>query len=84
MNFNEVKQTELDVLNPSEKIPNLVIYSPLSAVYMRWGTGSALIRVMASRLFGANLLPEPALTYNQLDPWEQTSVKLLSKFKHFH
>ena len=59
MSSNEVKQTEQDVLNPSEKIPNLVIYPP-SAVYMRRGTGSALI----SRLFGANPLPEPVLTYN--------------------
>ena len=75
MNSNEVKQTEQDVLNPSEKNPNLVILSPPSAVYMRRGTVSALIRVMASRLFGANPLPEPVLTYNQLDPWEQTSVK---------
>ena len=32
--------------------------------------GSALIRVMVSRLFGAKPLPEPVLTYNQLDPWE--------------
>ena len=72
MNSNEVKQTEQDVLNPSET----GYFIPPSAVYMRRGTGSALIRVMASRLFGANPLPEPVLTYNQLDPWEQTSVKL--------
>ena len=38
--------------------------------------GSALIRVMVSRLLGAKPLPEPVLNYNQLDPWEQTSVKL--------
>ena len=67
MNSNEVKQIEQDVLNPSEKFLTWS-FIPLSAVYMRRGTGSALIRVMASRLFGANPLPEPVLTYNQLDP----------------
>ena len=76
MNSNEVKQTEQDVLNPSENFFLTWLFYPPSAVYMRQGTGSALIRVMASRLFGANPLPEPVLTYNQLDPWEQTSVKL--------
>ena len=76
MNSNEVKQTEQDVLNPSEKKILTWSFIPLSAVYMRRGTGSALIRVVASRLFGANPLPEPVLTYNQLDPWEQTSMKL--------
>ena len=30
---------------------------------------------MACRLVGAKPLPEPMLTYCQLDPWEQTSVK---------
>ena len=71
MNSDEVKQ---DVLNHSENI--LVILFPPSAVYMRRRIGSALIRVMVSRLFGAKPLPEPVLSYNQLDPWEQTSVKL--------
>ena len=75
MNSKEVKQTEQDVLNSSEKILTWSFIHP-SALYMRRGTGSALIREMASRLFGANPLPEPVLTYNQLDPWEQTSVKL--------
>ena len=48
-------------LMPWRQDPLLV---PTSAVYMRRGTGSALIRVMALRLFGANPLPEPVLTYN--------------------
>ena len=61
-------------LNHSENI--LVILFPPSAVYMRRWIGSALIRVMVSRLLGAKPLPEPVLNYNQLDPWEQTSVKL--------
>ena len=64
MNSNEVKQIEQDVQNPSEKKFLTWSFIPPSAVYMRRGTGSALIRVMASRLFGANPLPEPVLTYN--------------------
>ena len=61
---------------PVKRSPDLVILFPPSAVYMRRWIGSALIRVMVSRLFGAKPLPEPVLTYNQLDPWERTSVKL--------
>ena len=38
---------------------------------------------MACRLFGAKLLPELMLSYCQLDPWEQTSVKFESKYKIF-
>ena len=67
-----MKQTEQDVPNPEWKdLPNLVILFPPSAVYMRRWIWSALIRVIVSRLFGAKPLPEPVLTYNQLDPWEQ-------------
>ena len=47
-----------------------LFYFPPSAVYMRRWIGSALIRVMVSRLFGAKPLPEPVLNYNQLDPRE--------------
>ena len=47
-------------------------------------TGSALVQVMACRLFGAKPLPEPMLSYCQLYSWEQISVKLESKFCHFH
>ena len=39
---------------------------------------------MACRLIGAKPLSEPMLEYCWLDPWEQTSVKSLSKFIHFH
>ena len=38
---------------------------------------------MACRLFGAKPLPEPVLTYCQVDPCEQTSVKFESKCKTF-
>ena len=49
--------------------------SSQSATHMCQWTGPALAQVMACHLFGAKPLPEPTLTYCQLDPWEQTSVK---------
>ena len=42
---------------------------PPSAAYMHQWTGSALVQVMACRLFGAKPLPEPMLTYCQLEFW---------------
>ena len=58
--------------------------SPPSAAYMRQWTGSSLVQVMACRLFGAKPLPEPMLTYCELDSWEHISVKFESEFYHFH
>ena len=42
--------------------------SPPNAAYMRQWTGSALVQIMACRLFGAKPLPEPMLTDYQLEP----------------
>ena len=53
-------------------------------IYMRRWTGSALIKVMACRLFGAKALPEPMLVYCQLDTCEQISAKFKSEFYYFH
>ena len=39
-----------------------------SAIYVHQWTGSALVQKMACRLFSAKPLPEPMLTYCQLDP----------------
>ena len=39
---------------------------------------------MACRLFGTKPLPKPMLAHYQLVSWEQISVKLESKFYHFH
>ena len=50
--------------------------SPLSASYSRQWTWSALVQVMACRLFGAKPLPEPMLAYCQLDSWELKSWNL--------
>ena len=49
-----------------------------SAAYMRGWTGSSLVQVMASRLFSAPL-PEPMVTYCQLDP--RKNVILIFSFK---
>ena len=47
-------------------------------------TRSALVQVMVPRLCGTKLLPEPTLTYYQLDPHKQTSAKFLWKYNFFH
>ena len=49
--------------------------SPPSAAYMHQWIGSALVQIMACRLFGAKPLSAPMLVYCQLDYWEQTSLK---------
>ena len=54
--------------------------SPPSAAYTRQWIGSALVQIMACRLFGAKPLSEPMLGNCQLDPWEQNPVKIQSKF----
>ena len=55
-----------------------------SAAYMHRWSGSALFQVMACRLFGAKPLPEPMLTYRQLDLQEQTSGTFESQYQTFH
>ena len=50
--------------------------------YIRQRSGSSLVQVIAWRLFGAKLLPEPMMTY-RFDPQEQISLKLESVYK-FH
>ena len=47
---------------------NLGSLSPPSAAYMRQWIGSALVQIMACRLFGAKPLSKPRLDYIQLDP----------------
>ena len=51
---------------------------------MRQWTGSALVQVMACRLFGAEPLPEPVLACCQFDSWEQNSMKFEWEFFNFH
>ena len=42
--------------------------SPPSAAFMRQWIGSALVQIMACRLFGAKPLSKPMLSYCQLEP----------------
>ena len=49
--------------------------SPPSGVYMRQWIGSALVQIMAWRLFSTKPLSKPVLGYCQLDSKEQTAVK---------
>ena len=51
---------------------------------MRHQPRPSLVQIVACRLFGAEPLSERMLYYCQLDPQEQISVKLFSKFKYFH
>ena len=53
---------QVDVMSRSNRLG--------SAAYMRQWSGSALVQVMACRLFGTKPLPKPMLTYYQLDPKE--------------
>ena len=55
--------------------------SPPSAAYMRLWIGSALVQIMACRLFGAKPLSKPIPGYCQLDLYEQTSVKFYKNSK---
>ena len=50
--------------------------SPPSSAYMRQWIRSALVQIMACRLFGDKPLSKPVLGYCQLDPKEETSVEL--------
>ena len=52
----------------------------LSNDYLGQWTGSALLQIMACRLFGAKPLPEAMLAYCKLGHKEQISVKFESKF----
>ena len=51
---------------------------------MRQWIGSALVQMMACRLFSAKPLSKPMLGFCLLHPQEQSSVKFWSKYKTFH
>ena len=51
--------------------------------YVRQQTRPSLFKIMACRLFGTNPLSEPILSYCQLDPCKQISVKFELKFQQF-
>ena len=58
--------------------------SPPSVVYMRQWIGQHWFRYWTCRLDCAKPLSEVMLTYYQLAPKEQSSVKFYLKFKYFH
>ena len=59
--------------------------SPPSATYLYQWIRSALVLIMACRLFSAKPLSKPMLGYCQLDPQEQTSVKIQNfSFTKYH
>ena len=60
-------------------IQELTYPPPPSAVCRRQWTGSALVQVVGSRLFGAKPLPKPMLACCQLDSWEKMSMKFWSE-----
>ena len=57
---------------------------PHSAAYMRQWFGSALVEIMACRLFGAKPLSIPMIKYCQLDTEEQTSMKFKTQTLFIH
>ena len=57
--------------------------SPPNATYMRQWIGSALVQIMGCCLCIVKPLSKPVLVYCQLDPEEQTSVKINQNTKHF-
>ena len=62
----------------------LINSSPPRAAYKCQWTVSALVQIMACRLYGTKPLSEPMLDHYQLDPWEQSSVKFfLIKIQNF-
>ena len=63
---------------------NCLTHLPPCAAYMRQWIRSALVQIMACRLFGTKPLSEPMLVCCQLDSWEQFSIKFESEFYHFH
>ena len=55
-----------------------------SEACMRHQSRQSLVQIMVCLVFDTKPLSEPMLYYCQLDPGEQISVKLYSKFEHFH
>ena len=52
--------------------------------YMHYQPWPSLVQIMAFHMFGTKPLSEPMLYHCQVNPSEQTSVKMYSKLKHFH
>ena len=85
LNHEETIQQNMNLLQQLwwHDSSHLITMRP-SAAYMRQWPGSALVQIMACRLFGAMPLSELMLACCQLDSWEQISVKCKWEFYHFH
>ena len=53
-------------------------------VYMHRQIMSAFVQIMVCHLNSAKPLSESMLAYCEFDPWEESSVKLWSKYNYFH
>ena len=62
--------------------PPLVMHVCISESGQHWFR-SALVQIMACRLFGAKPLPEPMLDYCQLDTWNKFQWNLNQNTKFF-
>ena len=71
--FDVIIMSWSDKIHPTYTLVNLTSQS----------TGSSLIKVMDCSLFSFKPFPELLLTCCQLNPWEDTVVKLKSKYKRF-
>ena len=78
-----ISRFHLRVIDLKWNAANWLNLSPSSAAYMRQWMGSTLFQIMACRLYGAKSLSKPMPGYCQLDPQEQTSVKLQANYKIF-
>ena len=70
-------------INPWCNNLNVFNSSPPSAAYMPQWIGSALVQIMAYRLFGAKPFSKPMMDYCKLDPLEQPSVDFSPKTQNF-
>ena len=69
-----------DVVKSRNRLSASFNLSPPSAAYMRQWIGSALVQIMACRLFSAKPLSKPMLGYCQLDPWEKNFSEIITNF----
>ena len=66
------------------EIHNSSLWSGDAIWYQRSQPSLALVHVIACHLSSPKPLPEPMLTYCQLNPQKHISVKFYLKCKHFH
>ena len=83
MLFREFKQTIFSSSMRNDYLKISFDSFPLSAAHMCYKIGSALVQVVACRLFGATPLSKPMLFYYLLDPNKEQSCEILIKIHTF-